>query len=97
MPKAYWINCFRSVSDETKLAAYVRLAYPAIIAAGGRYLARGNPARAFEAGQIERTAVIEFESVAAAVAAYESPGYREALRALGGAAVRDLRIVEAVA
>ncbi|MEQ1929301.1 MAG: DUF1330 domain-containing protein [Parvularculaceae bacterium] len=96
MPKAYWINVFRSVSDEEKLAAYVRLAAPAIVAAGGRYLARGSPARVFEAGQTERTAVIEFDSVAHAVAAYESVAYREALRALDGAAVRDLRIIEAV-
>ncbi len=96
MARAYWINVFRSVSDETKLADYIRLAAPAIIAAGGRYLARGTPARVFEAGAIERTAVIEFDSVGAAVAAYESPAYQEALRALDGAAVRDLRIIEAV-
>ena len=96
MAKAYWINVFRSVSDEAKLAAYVRLAAPAILAAGGRYLARGTPARVFEAGALERTAVTEFESADAAVAAYESAAYQEALRALDGAAVRDLRIVEAV-
>ena len=96
MPKAYWINTFRSVSDPRKLAQYVELAGPAMRESGGRFLARGQPARVFEAGLDERTTVIEFDSVEAAVAAYESPGYQEALRALGDGAERDLRIIEGV-
>jgi uncharacterized protein (DUF1330 family) len=96
MPKAYWINTFRSVTDPERLAQYVELAGPAMRQSGGRFLARGQPARVFEAGVDERTTVIEFDSVEAAVAAYESPGYQEALRALGDGAERDLRIIEAV-
>jgi uncharacterized protein (DUF1330 family) len=95
MGKAYWVNTFRSVSDPERLAAYVELAGPVMRAAGGRFLARGVPARAFEQGVLERTVVIEFESVNQAVGAYESPGYQAALRALGDGAERDLRIVEA--
>ena len=94
--KAYWINTFRSVSDPQKLAAYIELAGPAMRTAGGRFLARGRPARAFEAGVLERTVVIEFDSVEQAVAAYESRSYQDALRALGDGAERDLRIIEAV-
>ena len=96
MPKAYWINSFQSVTDPDRLQRYIELAGPAMRAAGGRFLARGNPAAAFESGAIERTTLIEFPSVEAAVAAYESPGYQEALAALGDAAERDLRIIEAV-
>lgn len=96
MSKAFWINTFRSINDERKLAAYVDLAGPAMLAAGGRFLARGMPAHAFESGIRERTTLIEFDSVAAAVAAYESPAYQEALRVLGDGAERDLRIIEAV-
>ena len=96
MAKAYWINTFRSVRDEAKLAAYVELAGPAMRGSGGRFLARGQPARVFESGVMERTVVIEFDSVEQAVAAYESPAYQEALRALGDGAERDLRIVEGV-
>lgn len=96
MPNAYWINTFRSVSDHDRLAAYIELAGPAMREAGGRFLARGLPAAAFESGSIERTTLIEFPSVAAAVAAYESPAYQHALAALGDGAVRDLRIVEAI-
>jgi len=96
MGTAYWVNTFRSVSDPERLAAYIDLAGPAMRAAGGRFLARGEPARAFESGVIERTVVIEFDSVDHAVAAYESPAYQDALRALGDGAERDLRIIEAV-
>jgi uncharacterized protein (DUF1330 family) len=93
---AYWINTFRSVSDEERLAAYAELAGPLMLAGGGRFLARGLPAAAFESGSLQRTTVIEFPSVEAAVATYESPAYQDALRVLGDAAERDIRIVPAV-
>ena len=96
MATAYWINTFRLINDADKLAAYVELAGPAMRAAGGRFLARGQPAHAFESGTLERTTLIEFDSVADAVAAYHSPAYQEALRALGDGAARDLRIIEAL-
>jgi uncharacterized protein (DUF1330 family) len=96
MAKAYWITAYRAVRDPQALAAYARLALPALEAAGGRFLVRGMPARVYEGGLEQRTVLIEFESVAQAVAAHDSPGYREALRALGNAVDRDLRIVEGV-
>jgi uncharacterized protein (DUF1330 family) len=96
MAKGYWINFFRSIKDPEKLAAYIELAVPAIHAAGARFLVRGAPTKAYEAGLMMRTAVIEFESVEAAIAAYESPAYQAALKALGDGAERDLRIVEGV-
>jgi len=96
MAKAYWINTFRSITDDVTLAAYVELAGPAMRAAGGTFLARGLPAAAFESGIVERTTLIEFASVEAAVAAYHSEGYQAALAALGDGAERDLRIIEAV-
>ncbi|MNC90580.1 hypothetical protein D3C83_66930 [compost metagenome] len=53
------------------------------------------PAKTYEAGLNQRTVVIEFPSVAQALATHDSPGYQEALRALGkGAAERDMRVVE---
>jgi uncharacterized protein (DUF1330 family) len=96
MPKAYWIACYRSVSNPAAVAEYAKLAQPAIEAAGGRFLARGLPAKTYEAGNNERTALIEFDSVARAIAAYESDAYKAALRALEGSAVRDMRIVEGI-
>lgn len=96
MAKAYWVATYRSVSDPDALAAYARLAAPAIAAAGGRVLARGMPAQVYEAGLQQRTVVIEFDSVAQAQAAHDSPAYQEALAALAGGAERDIRILEGV-
>jgi uncharacterized protein (DUF1330 family) len=96
MAKAYWITFYRSIKDADALAAYAKLAGPAIQAGGGRFLARGMPAKTYEAGLIQRTVMIEFESVAQAVAVHDSPAYQEALRALGNAAERDMRIVEGI-
>jgi uncharacterized protein (DUF1330 family) len=97
MAKGYWIAAYRRISDPEKLAAYAKLAGPAIAAAGGRFLARGGAAKAYEAGIAERTVLIEFDSVEKASAAYESQAYRQALAALGDGAERDIRIVEGVA
>jgi len=94
MAKAYWITCYRSIKNPDALAAYAKLAGPAIQAAGGRFLVRGAPAKTYEGGLNQRTVITEGESVAKAIAAHDSPGYQEALRALGNAAERDVRIVE---
>jgi len=94
MAKAYWISCYRAIRNPDALAAYAKLAGPALQAAGGRPLARGTPAMTYEAGLNLRTVLVEFDSVAQAIAAHDSPAYQEALRALGDAAERDMRIVE---
>jgi uncharacterized protein (DUF1330 family) len=97
MPKAYWVICHRSTNSPEKFAAFTKLAYPAIQAAGGHFLVRtSSVAKAYESGIYDRTVVIEFENLAEAIAAYDTPDYKEALRALGDGAERDLRIVEGV-
>ena len=97
MAKAYWIACYRSIKNPDALAAYAKLAGPAMLDAGGRFLVRGMPAKTYEAGLNQRTVMLEFDSVAQAIAAHDSPGYQEALRVLGDAAERDIRIVEGAA
>jgi uncharacterized protein (DUF1330 family) len=96
MGGAYWISTVTAVRDADRLEAYVRLAAPALRDAGGRLLARGRPAAAFEGGTTARTTLLEFGSVEAAVAAYHSVAYQEALRVLGDGADREIRIVPAV-
>ncbi len=96
MAKAYWVATYRSVSDPDALAAYAKLSGPAILAAGGRILVRGLPSHVYEEGLVQRTVVIEFDSVDHAKAAHDSAAYQEALMALGGGAERDIRIVEGV-
>lgn len=93
---AYWISVYKEIVDEAKVAAYAKLAGPALQAAGGTFIARGLPEQVYEAGEVSRTVLIEFDSVEAARVAHDSPAYAEALVALDGGAVRDLRIVPAV-
>jgi uncharacterized protein (DUF1330 family) len=94
MAKGYWVTFYRSVSNPTALAEYAPLAARAIQAGGGRFLARGTPARAYEAGLAERAIVIEFDSLAQAIATYEGAAYQAALRVLDGAVERDVRFLE---
>ncbi len=93
---AYWVNTFTAIHDEARLARYAELAGPAIRAAGGEFLARGNPVHVLEGSAGLRTVVIRFADADAAVAAYRSPAYQEALAALGDGAERDIRIVAGV-
>ena len=94
MPKGYWVTCYRSISDPQKVAAYAKLAPLATQPFGCKYIARGTAIEAFEVGQKERIVISEFPSVEKAIAAYKSPAYQDALKALGNGAVRDIRIVE---
>lgn len=89
MPKGYWVSAYRTISDPEKLAAYNKLAGPAVKAGGGRVVAH-------DAGIAERTVLIEFDSFEQAVAAHESAAYQEALVALADGVERDFRIVEGI-
>jgi uncharacterized protein (DUF1330 family) len=96
MAKAYWVSMYRSISNPEAVAAYAKLAGPALAAAGGKFLARGVAAQAYESGIKERMVVIEFPSVVAAIAAHDSPAYQAALKVFNNAGERDFRIVEGV-
>ena len=93
MAKGYWVACYRQISDPAKLAAYAKVAGPAIEAGGGRFLARAVAAKAYEDGKLDRTVLIEFDSVEQAIAVHDSAAYQAAVALLAGGAVRDLRIV----
>lgn len=97
MAKAYWVVCYHSIRNQDAFAAYAKIAPPAVQAAGGRFLVRGMPAKVYEEGINQRLVVIEFDSLAQALAAHDTPAYQEALRVLGDAAERDMRIVEGLA
>jgi len=94
MAKAYWVTTYRSISDPEAMAAYAKLAAPALTAAGAKFLCRGDPSKIYENGLQQRVVVSEFPSLAAAIAAHDSPAYQEALRVLGNGADRDIRFVE---
>lgn len=92
--KGYLVSAYRSIKDPDKLAAYAKLAGPAFQKFGARYVARDTAAQAYEAGVKQRIVIVEFPSVEIAIQAHDSPGYQEALKVLGNAAERDMRIVE---
>lgn len=98
MPKAYWVVTYRSVKNPDAWKAYAKIAMPAIESAGGRFLIRANPAKTYEAGLNERVVLVEFDSLDKALAANDTPAYKEALKALGtGNVERDMRVVEGAA
>lgn len=94
MAKGYFVSVYRAILDPQTFAEYGKLARPALEAGGGKFLSRGAAVAAYENGLKERVVIVEFESAEKAIAAHESPAYQEALRVLGKAADRDVRIVE---
>ena len=98
MPKAYLVVTYRSVNNRETWRAYSKLAGPAMAAAGGRVLIGNKPAKTYEAGLNEIVVLIEFDSLDKALAAYDTPAYKEALKVLGtGNVERDMRVLEGVA
>jgi uncharacterized protein (DUF1330 family) len=97
MPKAYVIVDMDVTDPDRYAADYVPLSGPAVEAAGGRFIARGGETAVLEGdARPHRTVLIEFESMAAAKAWYDSPAYRRARAAREGAAVGSFVVVEGV-
>jgi uncharacterized protein (DUF1330 family) len=86
-----------TVTDPDAYETYKRLAQAAIARYGGRYVVRGGTTTILEGNwKPSRLVVVEFPSLAAAEAFYDSPEYREARQARTGAAEMDLVAVEGV-
>ena len=96
MAKGYWVSTYKAVHDQDKMAAYAKLAGPAAEAHGGKFIVRGVAAKAYEQGVVQRSVIVEFDSVEAAIKARESTEYKAALDALSDGVDRDFRIVEGV-
>jgi uncharacterized protein (DUF1330 family) len=94
--KGYWVIAWKSISDQAAVERYIAPATEAIIAGGGRVIAGGEPAMTYEAGLASRLVLVEFESLQAAISAYESPDYQASLSHLAGAAERDVRIIAGI-
>ena len=50
MKKGYWVSVYRKLHNADSMAAYAKLAGPAIEAGGGKFLARGIASLAYESG-----------------------------------------------
>ena len=94
MKKGYWVIAWKSITDSAAVERYIAPGTEAILAHGGRILAGGVPARAYEQGASSRLVVVEFDSLQSAISAYESADYQASLVTLVGAAERDVRIIE---
>lgn len=79
MPKGYWVVNIE-VTDAETYEGYKSAAAAVIAAHGGRYLVRGDANMQVREGEMyPRPVVIEFESVEAAQACYDSADYQAAL------------------
>lgn len=68
------------VTDPATYMEYRARAAPTVMAAGGRYVVRGGNVETLEGDWgLHRTVLLEFPSVAAAKAWYDSPEYQKVL------------------
>jgi uncharacterized protein (DUF1330 family) len=96
MPKAY-VLVDMNVLDPEQYEHYRALAAPAVDAAGGRYIVRGGASEVLEGDRVpNRLVVLEFPSMDAVRAWYDSPAYVEARSARAECATGSLIAVEGV-
>ncbi len=83
------------VTDPEQYQKYMALSPGAIEAHGGRFIARGGATEILEGEpDDQRVVLVEFPSMEAARAFYDSPQYREAREVRAGAAEMHMLIVE---
>ena len=93
MTKAYWI-AHVTVDDPDAYQAYRQANAAAFAQYGGRFLVRGGAQTVMEGAARPRAVVIEFPSLEAARACYDSPEYQAALALRRPVSTADLIIVE---
>jgi len=93
MARGYWVANV-AVEDLGEYMKYVQANGLAFAKYGGRFLVRGGRHEVVEGRMGERIVVIEFPDYEAAVACYESPEYRAAMKFREGHARANLAIVE---
>jgi uncharacterized protein (DUF1330 family) len=92
MSKVLQVVIYKSVSDEEKLAAYAKLALPAMEKAGAKFIARGIPVAVREEGQKTRTVVIEWPSMEAADKGYNGPRISSCPKSFGWICLSRIQI-----
>ena len=90
--KGYWIVRV-DVTDDSAYQRYLDANGAAFAAFGGRFLVRGGPFEAVEGDARSRNVVLEFPSVEAAHACYQSPEYAAARALREGAATADIIVI----
>jgi uncharacterized protein (DUF1330 family) len=93
MTKGYWIGRV-DVSDADHYAKYVAANAAPFAKFGAKFLVRGGSYDSVEGESRSRNIVIEFPSLNAAKACYESPQYQAAKALRDPVAICDLIIIE---
>lgn len=93
MPKGYWVGRV-DVSDPERYKDYIATATPAYQEFGAKFLVRGGKVHGDEGQNRSRNVVIEFPSIEAALACYNSPAYTAARAIRKEISDGDLVIVE---
>lgn len=93
MAKGYWIARV-DVSDAERYQDYISTARPAFERHGARFLARGGETTVLEGSARTRNVVIEFPSVAEALACYRSAEYQAAKAIRVEVAEADMILIE---
>ena len=96
MPKAYWISATVRFTTPTRSPPTRSSRAPRSRRAGGKFLARGSPAKVYEKRDRAAHGDPAVRQPRAGDRRARQPGYQEALRVLGKAVDRDLRIIEGV-
>ena len=95
MPKGYWI-AHVTVTDAAQYQHYASATREAFQKYGANILARGGAFRQMEGEGRPRNVVIEFPSLEAAIACYNSPEYQAAKAKRAGAGIAEIVLVEGV-
>lgn len=93
MPKGYWI-AHVSVTNPDAYPDYIATAKPAFEKYGAHFLVRGGAHECVEGNTGERHVVIEFASMADALACYNSEQYQKAAKIRSNASTGTITIVE---
>lgn len=95
MPKGYWI-AHVTVTDAEQYQHYASATREAFQKFGANILARGGAFRQMEGEGRPRNVVIEFPSLEAAIACYNSTEYQAAKAKRAGAGIAEIVLVEGV-
>lgn len=95
MPKGYWIARI-TIKDAELYKDYATKAVESVKAHGGTYLARGGDIRATEGNERPRNVIVEFPTIEAALACYNSPEYTAARAIRQAASDGEFVVIEGV-
>ena len=92
MAKGYWVARV-DVTDPKQFAKYSAFVGPFVAAHNGRFLVRGGKQTVREGEARARTVIVEFTSLEAAQAAYDSAEYQAGIELRRSAGIVDFVIV----